>query len=251
MLDTIANRYVPVFFVLIVILPLLVLNGCSNKRINQLQGSVDTLENQLQQYQQTALQETEFTTTSLTELQKEISQAFRDIRYNQSNIGSMVEQISTRLSAVERQTQQMQAKLEQLDSQALDNFNTLNASVQQTGEQAGNNLNRHIENMREIIASIRQETGVLKQQDQTLQTKLERMDREHRQLLEAISTASGVDVPQAQPSAQVSGDTYTVQPGDVLSKIASRLNVDMAELQRINNISDPSKIFVGQVLQLP
>jgi LysM repeat protein len=239
---------------LFISIPVLHLTGCSGKRINQLQGSVDTLEDQLQRYQQTALQETEFTTTSLTELQKEISQAFRDIRYSQSNIESLVDQISTRLSAVERQTAQMQSKLDQLDTQALDNFNTLNTSIQQSREEAHTNLNQHIENMRDIIASIRSEAASLKQQDQSLQSKVEAMDKEHRQLMEQFSKASGVNIPQpAQSSRQstASGNTYTVKPGDMLSKIASTLNVDMAELQRLNNISDPSKIIVGQVLQLP
>lgn len=225
--------------------------GCSNKKINQLQGSVNTLENQLEQYQQTAQQESEFTTTSLSELQQELSKAFRDIRYSQSNIESLVEQISTRLSAVERQTTQMQSKLDQLDTQALDNFNTLNTTVQQSREEAHNNLNTHIENMREIITSIRNEAGTLKQQDQNLRATLDRMDKEHRQLLEQLATASGANIPQSQNQVESSGNTYTVKPGDVLSKVASTLNVDMAEIQRINNITDPSKIYVGQVLQLP
>lgn len=235
----------------LITLPFLLLTGCSNKKINQLQGSVNTLENQLEQYQQTAQQESEFTTTSLSELQKELSKAFRDIRYSQSNIESLVEQISTRLSTVERQAAQMQSKLDQLDTQALDNFNTLNSTVQQSREEAHNNLNAHIENMREIISSIRNETGTLKQQDQNLRATLDRMDKEHRQLLEQLATASGANLPPSQNRVESSGNTYTVKPGDVLSKVASSLNVDMAELQRINNITDPSKIYVGQVLQLP
>jgi murein DD-endopeptidase MepM/ murein hydrolase activator NlpD len=46
--------------------------------------------------------------------------------------------------------------------------------------------------------------------------------------------------------------TYTVKPGDTLSKIAARNGVTMAELLKANpQISDPNKIKVGDVLNLP
>jgi len=47
------------------------------------------------------------------------------------------------------------------------------------------------------------------------------------------------------------GRSYTVQKGDSLSKIASRLGVSARELAEINNIKDPNRIVVGQVLALP
>ncbi len=45
---------------------------------------------------------------------------------------------------------------------------------------------------------------------------------------------------------------YVVEPGDSLSRIASRekLGVDWRLIQRINRISDPSKIRVGQTIKL-
>ncbi|MBI4383661.1 MAG: LysM peptidoglycan-binding domain-containing protein [Nitrospinae bacterium] len=44
---------------------------------------------------------------------------------------------------------------------------------------------------------------------------------------------------------------YTVARGDTLSQIVSRLNVDMAEMKRLNNIGRDNRIYPGQVLQLP
>lgn len=53
----------------------------------------------------------------------------------------------------------------------------------------------------------------------------------------------------------VSGETYTVQDGDTLSKIADRLGVQggwqhLADANA-DTISNPNLVFVGQVLQLP
>lgn len=45
--------------------------------------------------------------------------------------------------------------------------------------------------------------------------------------------------------------TYTVKAGDTLGKIAQRHGLRMRELAALNNIGDPSKLRVGQVLMLP
>ena len=47
------------------------------------------------------------------------------------------------------------------------------------------------------------------------------------------------------------GKSYTIQKGDSLSKIANRLGVSSRELAELNNIKDPNRIRVGQVLALP
>ena len=45
--------------------------------------------------------------------------------------------------------------------------------------------------------------------------------------------------------------TYTVQRGDTLAKIAARFGVSVAALQAANNLSNINLIFVGQVLKIP
>lgn len=44
---------------------------------------------------------------------------------------------------------------------------------------------------------------------------------------------------------------YTVRPGDTLSTIAARFDVSSSELARLNGISDPDSLRVGQRLKLP
>lgn len=53
---------------------------------------------------------------------------------------------------------------------------------------------------------------------------------------------------------KISGDTYTVQPGDWLTKIAGRAYGDIDQYSKIaqaNNITNPDIIEVGTVLKLP
>lgn len=46
------------------------------------------------------------------------------------------------------------------------------------------------------------------------------------------------------------GGNYVVKRGDTLYKIAQAHNMNVAELSRLNNITDPSQLRIGQVLRL-
>jgi hypothetical protein len=51
-------------------------------------------------------------------------------------------------------------------------------------------------------------------------------------------------------SAPVNASTYTVQAGDNLFRIARHFGVNLSTLASVNGISDPSRIYVGQVLNI-
>jgi LysM repeat protein len=82
--------------------------------------------------------------------------------------------------------------------------------------------------------------------------------------VEAIAEANGIANPRLirvgqtltipagggqQPPA--SGTTYVVQPGDNLFRIALRYNMSHRRLAEYNGITNPSNIYVGQVIQIP
>ncbi|HEM6245651.1 TPA: LysM peptidoglycan-binding domain-containing protein, partial [Streptococcus suis] len=43
---------------------------------------------------------------------------------------------------------------------------------------------------------------------------------------------------------------YTIKSGDSLSAIAAKFNTTVAELQRLNGITNPDKIYAGQVIKV-
>ncbi|MCO7126041.1 phage tail tip lysozyme [Sporolactobacillus shoreicorticis] len=55
---------------------------------------------------------------------------------------------------------------------------------------------------------------------------------------------------EPKPSEPTDTNTYTVQSGDTLSAIALKFGVTVSQLQSWNDISDPNKIYVGQVLKV-
>ena len=52
-------------------------------------------------------------------------------------------------------------------------------------------------------------------------------------------------------TTQVSGNTYVVKSGDTLSGIAAKYGTTYQELAKYNNISNPNRISVGQVIKIP
>jgi len=70
-------------------------------------------------------------------------------------------------------------------------------------------------------------------------------------LLFAVLPLSLAQESTAEPAPVLSGETYVVQPGDTLFRIATRFNLTTTELAAANNITNPSLIYVGQVLQIP
>jgi lysozyme len=57
--------------------------------------------------------------------------------------------------------------------------------------------------------------------------------------------------PNTPPPATSTPRTYTVQPGDNLTSIASKFGVSVAALAQANHIVNINQIYVGQVLQIP
>ena len=59
------------------------------------------------------------------------------------------------------------------------------------------------------------------------------------------------DLPHAVPTLRTTQATYTVESGDSLGKIALQFSISVDDLMTTNNITDPDRIDVGQVLVIP
>lgn len=65
-----------------------------------------------------------------------------------------------------------------------------------------------------------------------------------------VNHAPVTDLTGETSIAAPSSDTYVVVSGDTLYKIAQSHNMDVGTLERINNISNPNQLRVGQTLRL-
>jgi LysM repeat protein len=64
-----------------------------------------------------------------------------------------------------------------------------------------------------------------------------------------VASAIPTDTPTVPPSPTPA--TYTVQPGDTLLDIATRLGIDMQALMEANGLTNPDTLSTGQVLIVP
>ena len=66
-----------------------------------------------------------------------------------------------------------------------------------------------------------------------------------------LKVPGGSSSPGSGGSATPAGGSYRVQRGDTLSAIAARNGVSMWTLAQYNGISNPSRIYVGQIIRIP
>src|SRR4051794_25888590 len=62
---------------------------------------------------------------------------------------------------------------------------------------------------------------------------------------------SAADTPTPPPSPTPETTTYRIQTGDTLSLIASRYHTTIGALMRLNNLSNPQLVVIGQTLLVP
>ncbi|MCB9640816.1 MAG: LysM peptidoglycan-binding domain-containing protein [Myxococcales bacterium] len=92
------------------------------------------------------------------------------------------------------------------------------------------------------------------------QVRIERNDSTHpqqrvNQINSYFDNIPNMSTPSTNPTNSTTptngGNTYTVQPGDNLGRIAQRFGTTVPALQQANGISNPDRIQVGQVLTIP
>jgi LysM repeat protein len=88
--------------------------------------------------------------------------------------------------------------------------------------------------------------------------EIKRVDPSYADLTCDLSIDSSIPAPAAAPAAPAApaAQTYTVQPGDSLSKISKHFYGDANRYMKIfeanrDKLSDPNKIQVGQQLVIP
>ncbi len=86
-------------------------------------------------------------------------------------------------------------------------------------------------------------------------TQMENLARQTNAALDAQATRQRAAAPVAAPTFTDNfpkdGITYTVAPGDTLSRIAQKTGAKLADIINANKIVDPTRVQVGQVLFIP
>jgi LysM repeat protein len=247
-------------FLFISIIPLF--SGCVSREIISLQESVAHLENRMIDYQASSSQDVAETTSKVTQVNQTVNKAFSDIRYSQSNIGTMIEQLSDRLSKVERDISILQQSTQRIGSFSSESYTTLTERLNGTEESMKDQRRQDLEsiqkNLNALAKNIASLTSVQNKNQRSinsLETKLSSVGEENRKIYRQILKELGANVPGeadlSSVEAEDSGKTHKVKSGETLSAIASRLGVSVKAIQKLNGIDNPAHIRIGQVIRIP
>jgi LysM repeat protein len=140
------------------------------------------------------------------------------------------------------------------DDQLLTQLKNKYASVISAAPQLGIQLqNVHIENGKLLIRGKAPNENVKNE----IWNRIKAIDSTYSDLIADITIDPSLPQPAAAAEANRStGQTYTVKPGDSLSKIAQQFYGKASEYNKIfeanrDKLSDPNKIQPGQVLVIP
>jgi LysM repeat protein len=98
------------------------------------------------------------------------------------------------------------------------------------------------------VAAIR-DHGTPSDADLGLVEILPPLETDAAQLIRPAVSLSSEDIPRATPVG--SGRTHTVKSGENIWRISNQYKVSQQELMAVNNITDPTKLKIGQLLKLP
>ncbi len=241
---------------------ILFFSGCASREINSLQQSVANLENRMIDYQVSSSQDVAETTSKVTQVNQTVNKAFNDIRYSQSNIGTMIEQLSDRLVKVEQDISALQQSSQRIDSFSSESYTNLTDRINGTEElmktqrrQDIEAIQQNLNSLAENITSIKSIQNVNQRSINSLETKISSVSEENRKIYRQILKELGANVPgEADLSsieAEDSGQTHKVEKGETLSAIASKRGVSVQAIQILNGIDNASHIRIGQVLRIP
>lgn len=258
-------KRLPAILLFAVLIPLL-LAACSSREVKNLQMSVADLEGKMVNYQQKTSQESAETVSKVGEVNESINKAFRDIRYSQSNMETLIDQLSDRLAKVERDVTALQQNTNQIHSFSNDSYSNLTekfSSLEQTSkiqrQQDLEAIQKSIDALSTGLASIKTDNDRSKQTVKSLEKQFSTLSEENRGMYRRILEELGAKVPDEKNQAPApsgepptdSGNVHEVKSGESLSKIAAKYNVSLQAIKQLNNIDNASDIRVGQRIKIP
>ncbi|MBN2326575.1 MAG: LysM peptidoglycan-binding domain-containing protein [Candidatus Omnitrophica bacterium] len=247
---------------LLPLLAMLSLSACSSREIKELQLSVSNLENRLTDYRLQTSQESEKTVSHVSEVNQSINNAFRDIRYAQSNLETLVDQLSNRLSKVERDVASLQQNAGHLSALSDETFSALSDKqlnleemVKIQRQQDLNALQQELDRISSALTDLQSARQNSDRSIRNLERQFSSMNDENRKIYRQILTELGANIPtEIKPTAgaaEDSGQVHMIQSGETLSGIADKYNVSVSAIQQLNQIENPSRIRVGQQIKIP
>ncbi|ODN29740.1 3D domain-containing protein [Fervidobacterium thailandense] len=210
-----------------------------SKKLEEIERKVVEIQKTLKEIEQ--LPGLKSTTNLLGQISDEISKLKTEV----SNVGQTNERQSGDISRLRSELDRISKKLTDLEAEFSKQLFAIRVKLALQGEGTSPSTvttltNDELVGLMNNVKNLEENVKKLQQQQSTLQSELERIKKviESSSILKFLRLEEGYIY-------------YIVKSGDTLSQIARAYKTTVDNLARINGITDPSKINVGQVIKIP
>ena len=161
---------------------------------------------------------------------------------NQSNLGAQVAGMREDVRILVQRVGSLNLRVEQLERE--------NAALLRSTEGMDRTY-ATVAQLNEAVAELNQAVAL---GDSTTQAKAAKAIQ---QLAKAtnesvgVSQARAITTPTFNDDFEKTGVTYTMQSGDTISRVAARFNSSVKDIMNANQITDATKVQIGQTLFIP
>ncbi|WP_448379433.1 3D domain-containing protein [Fervidobacterium sp.] len=206
---------------------------------------------------------TDLQTQQLQQMQSQLSQVRDSVAKLEKSVTELQAKV-TSIETIQQALEKLSKRVEKVESSNISNANAIselskkittveknNSAIQGKIASFENQL-KQIENLQKSVDSL---SAQVRNIQQNMPQKISQSDIEFlRQLQQQINELKTA-VQSIDTSTLLKLNTgyiyYIVKSGDTLSSIASAYKVDLNTLTSINNLKDPSKLSVGQLIKIP
>jgi LysM repeat protein len=195
------------------------LNGCAMQEM--------ATKDEISQVQGNLSEEVITVKRSVSQVQMELDDALQRSQSLQQTMNSNQAALASRLESLENRLLALEEKIESIESHSKNAESKLQQSLQ--------NQTKEMEMKR---------SADLDKMEQKLNIILEEVSKENERILAELHSARPI-------SSQAGDGFHVVQPGESLSRIASRYGLSPSALAQANNLTNPNSIRAGQKLKIP
>lgn len=200
----------------------------------------------------------------ISNLQKDVSNIKADLPNVKANLSDLEKKLTSTnnsMTKVSSQVSDLDKRLSNLENKMVSDISALSKRVT-TLENNNSSINTKlfsIENQLKVIDNIKKDLDVLSAQIRELkslsqlsiqQSDIEFIKQLQQEIQDLKSTIQSMSIEELLKIKE-GYIYYLVKSGDTLSSIANAYGVKVDALSQVNNITDPSKIAIGQLIKIP
>lgn len=240
--------------------------GCATGQLRRIEEEIRILETRLEIFDETFTQAQDESDQTLQQLYINLKRQNDDIQKNQARLNTVLEDLSGETLKTSREMDTLKNKISRLEDRINSAESILKTEVAGTQAEMKQQMQANQAQIDNKLKEVQAEwANVQKQVDDKIAQQVSASESRTKSSIAQLKnevTGSFKDLERmirelgggggvTAPSQNAEGTVHVISSGETLSGIATKYGVSSNEIIRANNISDPSKIQIGQEIVIP